>query len=207
MQGIFRNFGFLDMNIEELNALIKRRRSVFPDQYTGEPVDDSVIAQILENACWAPNHGKTEPWRFFVFSGDALQQLGEYHAALYQKITPPEAFQESKFEKLRANPAKASHVIALGMKRQESEKIPEIEEIEAVACAVQNMYLSVTAFGLGGYWASGGATYSEEIKELFGLGQKDRFLGFFYIGVPKGPLTEGARKPLAEKVTWIRDMD
>ncbi len=37
--------------------------------------------------------------------------------------------------------------------------IIKIEDIEAVACAVQNIYLSVTAYGLGGCRTTGGTTY------------------------------------------------
>lgn len=52
------------------------------------------------------------------------------------------------------------------MKRTTNKNIPEVEDIEAVACAVQNMYLSVTAYGLGGYWTTGGVTYKEEAKSF-----------------------------------------
>ena len=34
--------------------------------------------------------------------------------------------------------------------------MPEWEETAAVACAVQNMHLTLTAEGLAGYWSSGG---------------------------------------------------
>jgi nitroreductase len=60
--------------------------------------------------------------------------------------------------------------------------LPEVEEIEAVACAVQNMFLTVTANGLGSYWTTAGITYFKEAKEYFGLGDNDRLLGFFYLG-------------------------
>ena len=192
-------------NIEEINALIKNRRSVFPKQYTGESVPKEVIDQMLENANWAPNHGKTEPWRFFVFEGEAKKKLGETHANLYKKHSAPESFMQAKFEKLQYNANQASHIIAICMKRQESQRIPEIEEVEAVACAVQNMYLTATAYGVGAYWASGGMTYHEEMKELFGLCAEDKVLGFFHVGVPAQAPAEGKRNPVSEKITWVTE--
>ncbi|MFX6331091.1 hypothetical protein ABTF76_22820, partial [Acinetobacter baumannii] len=66
--------------------------------------------------------------------------------------------------KMQTQPLMASHIISIGMKRNEAQCIPEIEEIEAVACAVQNIYLSVSAYGLGGYWTSGGITYIDKAK-------------------------------------------
>ena len=65
-------------NTSEINRLIRERRSVYPAQYSGEKVDDSIIKQMLENANWAPNHKKTEPWRFTVFSGEGLKQLAKF---------------------------------------------------------------------------------------------------------------------------------
>lgn len=190
-------------NTEELNHLIRHRRSVYPKQYNDRVVPKEIVEQLLENANWAPNHGKTEPWRFFVFTGKQLQKLGELHASLYKKTTAEEAFNEVKYQKLLQNPPKASHVIAICLKRQVGGRIPEVEEIEAVACAVQNMYLTATAYGVGCYWSSGGATYSEEFKEHFGLGTQDRLLGFFFLGYTDSEIPDSTRGPIAEKVTWV----
>ena len=90
------------------------------------------------------------------------------------------------------------------MKRGDNKRIPEIEDIEAVACAVQNIYLSVTAYGLGGYLTTGGITYESSAKEFFGLGEDDMLIGFFYMGYIAVPSTSGSRKSIAEKVKWVR---
>lgn len=190
-------------HIRTINHIIRHRRSVYPKQFNDQKIPREIIEQLLENANWAPTHGKTQPWRFMVFEGESLAELGELQASIYQKATPPELFKEAKHEKLRLNPTKASHVIAICMKRQATEKIPEIEEVEAVACAVQNIYLTITAYGVAGYWSSGGATYTEELKEHFGLGSKDKVLGFFYLGYTSSEIPDGQRSPISEKVTWV----
>lgn len=191
------------MNPEQFNTLIRSRRSVFPDQLdAGKIVDDAIIKEILINATWAPNHGKQEPWHFTVFSGEGLQKLATFQSELY-KQEAGENFKEITYAKLQQNPLKASHVIAIGMKRTSNKNIPEIEDIEAVSCAVQNIYLSVTAYGLGGYWTTGGVTYKESAKSFFGLGEEDKLLGFFYIGHIALPSTGGTRKSIEEKTTWI----
>ncbi|MGH9949753.1 MAG: cation diffusion facilitator family transporter, partial [Pyrinomonadaceae bacterium] len=59
---------------EVVNAVIKRRRSIYPNQYDpGKKIPDEIIWQILENANRAPNHKQTEPWQFCVFTGDGLR--------------------------------------------------------------------------------------------------------------------------------------
>ena len=40
------------------------------------------------------------------------------------------------------------------MQRDPGERIPEWEELASVACAVQNMWLSATSYGIGAYWSS-----------------------------------------------------
>src|SRR5882757_9416219 len=188
---------------EFFNELARSRRSVFPKQFVaGKPISNDIIEQILINATWAPNHGQTEPGLFTVFSGEGLQKLGHLQGEIY-KQTAGDDFSEDKQKKLQQNPLLASHVIAIGMKRTTTKRIPEIEDIEAVACAVQNIYLSVTAYGLGGYWTTGGVTYREEAKYFFGLGAEDKLLGFFYIGHIEVPSPQAIRKPLNEKVIWV----
>ena len=98
----------------------------------------------------------------------------------------------------------ASHVIAIGMRRDPEESIREVEEIAAVSMAVQNMYLTATAYGVGCYWGTGGITYMEKAKAFFGLGEKDKLMGFLYVGSIQGELkAKGLRQPIGEKVNWV----
>ncbi len=199
-------FALMKFDIGQLNDLIKSRRSIYPNTFSGEPVDDAVIQQMLENANWAPTHALTEPWRFIVFKGQGLERLAVFQSELYkQKTTAEGAFDQVKYEKLAKKPLLCSHIISIGMSRQDSEKIPEIEEIEAVACAVQNMYLTATAYGVGCYWGSGGVTYWPEARSFFDLGEKDRLLGFLYCGMPRIDWPQGRRSALADKVRWVKD--
>ena len=66
---------------DEALALIKRRRSIFPKDYTGAAPDRALVECMLDAANWAPTHGKTEPWRFTVLSGDALEKWNAVVAA------------------------------------------------------------------------------------------------------------------------------
>ena len=191
-------------NPDEISRLIRHRRSLYPAQYSGEIIKKEIIDEILENANWAPTHKLSEPWRFTVYSGEGLKKLGDFMSGLYKEVTIEKgSFDEGNFTKLKHKPLLASHVIAIGMKRDEKERLPEIEEVEAVACAVQNMYLTATAYGVGCYWGSGGITYFEKAKSFFGMGSKDKLLGFMYLGIPKSKWPKSKRKPIQNKVTWV----
>ena len=185
---------------------MRSRRSVFPKDYSGEAVPQWVIEQMLENANWAPTHKLTEPWRFVVFTGSGLTTLANFQSECYERVSKANnTFSEDKYLSLKTKPRESSFIIAVGMKRDEAKRLPEWEELGAVFCAVQNMYLTAAAYGVGCYLSTGGITNFEEAKSFFGLGAEDKLCGFMHVGMPKGNIPDGSRRPLAQKVTWVTE--
>ena len=183
-----------------INSIIRNRRSVYPVMYSGEIIDRSIIEQILENALWAPNHKKTEPWSFKVYSGESLKDLSNYASAWYKSNTPPDKYSETKYEKTKMKPLQSSHVIALLLERHE-ELLPEWEEVAALACAVQNMWLTASANGLGAYWSS--PKFAIQGADFFDLKPNQKCLGLMYLGIPiEGLDLNAERTPLNQKVEW-----
>src|SRR4051812_47036755 len=98
----------MNYNTNEINQLIRNRRSVFPKQFAeGKRVDDAIIKEILENATWAPSHGNIQPWKFIVFTGQGLQSLAQFQSELYKEASG-ENFKEATYQTLQQNPLKAS---------------------------------------------------------------------------------------------------
>jgi len=192
-------------NLSEITALIKHRRSVKPEDYSSRKVQRDMVENILNNAIWAPSHGLTQPWRFKVFMDGGLDKLKAFLPELYKATTPAELFNPKKQEKLQLRPSQSSVIIAVCMEREAAERIPEIEEIQAVACAVQNMYLTCTAYGIGGFWSSPKFIYTPEMNAFLGLGEKDKCLGLFYMGYPAGEWPKSHRKPLEYVSEWITE--
>ncbi len=187
----------------DFNKIVQSRRSVYPYQFEkGKRIPDEIVWQILENANRAPTHKLTEPWRFTVFTKGSLQNFAAMQSEVYSKFAG-DSFKEKKLKNLLEYPLMASHVIAIGMKRSVDIKIPETEEILAMGCAIENIYLSTQAYGLAGYLSTGGITYLDEAKALFGLEAQDKLMGFFYLGYAaniSNPLSK--RRSLQEKVKW-----
>lgn len=190
-------------NLSEINDLIRMRRTIYPEQFSQRKVHKEQLEVLLTNAQWAPTHGNTQPWRFKVFTETALERLSDFLGQTYLEITPKEQQNELKLAKLISRPLKSSVVIAICMARQKEERIPEIEEIEAVACAIQNLHLSCTAYGLGGFWSSPKLIYSTQMNEFLAIGEKDKCLGLFYIGYPAIDWPSSHRKPLEYNTEWI----
>lgn len=197
-----------NFNIDEVNKIIRGRRSMFVAQFKeNDPIDDSIIEEMLENANWAPTHKLTQPWRFIVYTGEGIKKFADYQAELYKTRSEKNGtpFLEATYQKFKENPLKASHIIAILMKRTASSGLPLMEEIAAVSMAVQNMYLTASAHGLAAYWGTGGPTFWPEAREDFGLEGEDMLMGFFYVAKPATDRwPSGKREPIAEKVGWIR---
>lgn len=193
------------METEELIDLMKNRRNIKPVLFSGERIADDKIHRMLEVANWAPTHGRTEPWRFVVFTDKGLQALGDFQSNLYKEKTAKEDFQQKKYDKLQAVPQMASHCIVVVCKRGPKENIPMLEEIAASSCAVQNMLLLAAAENIGVHWGSGGVCYWEETKSFLGFQEEDQVLGFLYMGYAKSEWPEGKRlSGIEEKTIWKR---
>jgi nitroreductase len=196
----------IPMTEDALNTLIATRRSVFPEFYTGEKVDDAVITQMLINATWAPNHKLTQPWRFIVFTGDGIKQFAQGQADVFKEVTLKDGtFKEEKYQKLLKKPLLSSHIIVVCMVRDPKKPVPEVEDVGAVFCAVQNMYLTAHAYNIGCYLSTGGITYFPEAKKLLGLEAEDRIIGFMHVGTPKEQPRAAKRIPVDEVTEWVRE--
>lgn len=191
--------------IELIQDIIAKRRTIKPEQCTGEQIPNEKIWQILECANWAPTHGYTEPWRFYVYAGEQKKRIATDHANLYKKHTPPEKFKQVSYNKLMNRADLTSHIIIYANKRGDNPKIPAIEEIQSTAMAVQNMQLCAHAMGYAAYIHSGGMTFHPALKDYLGLSKEDQVLGFLYIGVPQEELVLKGRRitPIQEKVKWL----
>lgn len=187
---------------ELLTHIIQNRRSIYPGSYTGEEVDDSKIQAILKNAHWAPTHKLTEPWHFIIFSGENRKKLSEYMGQYYLENTPPDKFSKFKWNKTRQKALKSSHIAAICMKRDPEERIPAWEELASLSCAVQNMWLSCTALGLGCYWSSSKSAL--DATQFLSLDKNIRCYGWFFIGIPvEGVKIEGKRSPVTNNIEWL----
>ena len=192
-------------NLSEITELIRNRRTIYPEQFSDRKVHKEQIELILQNAQWAPTHGNTQPWRFHVFMDQSKERLSQFLGTTYLALTPKELQNDVKLAKLMRRPTLSSAVIAVSMARQKEKKILEIEEIEAVACAIQNMHLTCTAYDLGLFWSTPKLIYSKEMNDFLGLSEEDKCLGLMYLGYPSIEWPSSHRIPLEYHTQWHHD--
>ena len=197
--------GKIDFNITES---IQSRKSTFVNGLKeGSKIDDSVIEKLLENASWAPSHGLVQAWQFKVFAEDGVKRFFEVQKEIYKEITPADKFFDFKYEAYTEKWKRVSHIIAIVAKRDPHKRFPKQEDVVSVACAVENIYLSLAAFGIGGYLSTGDICYSKQMHNFLNLDEEDTPIGFFILGEPDENVQRPVRTRISatEKTEWIRN--
>ena len=190
----------MEIDTERLSAavfeVIRARRSIGKVQPERPPRE--VIERLLTAACWAPNHGRQEPWFFHVFAGDERARLGEVAAGEYARLYPDRA---AKIEKLRGGPLRAPVVIAVTV-APAADPVVARENYGAACAAIQNMALLAAAEGLGLMWRSGDMAELEGVKRMLDLPPDGVIAGFVYIGYPAMETPAATRCTIDQRSTW-----
>ncbi len=183
--------------------VIKRRRSI--GKMTEQRPTREQIERILEAATHAPNHHRVEPWKFFVLSGKAREELGMIMAESLARRMEETASDKVRavLNKERSKPLRSPVLIVVAAEHPTLPKVVEIENVEATAAAVQNMLLTAEEMGLACMWRTGDAAYDLCVKKWLGLAPEDHIVSFVYLGFPAIPRIERHPTPVEAKTVWL----
>ncbi len=162
---------------DDFAALVRvRRTSMFVDHQRAVPTD--IVRDLCTLATWAPNHKKTHPWRFAVFTGDGRARLG---AAMADDMERAGIGDEGKLAKTRGKYLRTPMTLVVGAAPHDNEML-DLENRDAVAAGIQNLLLAATTLGLASFWSTPGMTSPPRTLELCGFGSDDRIVGVIYLG-------------------------
>lgn len=193
-----------ELEIIQLESIISGRRTTKAASMNGTVIPEEQMLSLLKLADWAPTHGRTEPWYFYVFTGESLEKFGKTHAQLYWENTLEENRKDTTFQNLQSSVEKVSHLVIAVMKRGANPKIPRLEEIASTAAAVQNLLLGASAAGIAAIWNTGGMTHHQAMKDYLKLQHEDIVMGLIYLGYTDEQKKVGVRTiPLSDKIKWM----
>lgn len=179
-----------------LAAVMKSRRTTHDFRPDTPPRE--LVLEAIEHARWAPNHHRTEPWRFYLLS----RALGERVAALNAELVREkrgEAAAEAKLRRWRSQPGWL--VVTC---RRSPDPVREREDYAACCCAVQNLMLFLWQARVGVKWSTGEVVRTARFGALLGLDLAQEFVvGLFWYGYPQSVPVQH-RRPLAE---IVRELD
>ena len=180
--------------------IIKKRRSIA--QLLDKDVPREVLIQLLDAAAMAPNHKRTEPWRFVIFQGNGRFQLEKAMVASADAVGV-------RADAMVGKAFRAPAIIAVWCAVGRGKINPPVWEDHAAVCAaIQNILLKATDLGLGAIWRTGAAVEMPDIQALcsgFDSAKGDKVLGLIYVGYPAVDEAELPEKKVSldNKVTWI----
>jgi nitroreductase len=180
----------IDLALFEVLAT-SRRTSLKMDRERGVPVE--LVQRLCRLATWAPNHKKTWPWRFALFTGEGRAELGSTIADALEATGFDDA---GRLEKYRVKYLRAPAMLVVGSTVGEVE-LRTVENRDAVAAGVMNLLLGATAAGLASFWSSGVPAADAAVAELAGWEDGTSTVAIIYLGWPNGGVAVPER-PLPE---------
>jgi nitroreductase len=174
-----------------LSALVRERRtSMIVDQERDVPLD--VIEQLCELITWAPNHKKTWPWRFAVFTGAGRARLGDTMANEMERV---DFGDDVKRTKTRTKYLRTPVTLVVGCAPNDNDMLHD-ENRDAVAAGIQNLLLGATSLGLASFWSTPAIARPAAVLELCGFEPDDRLVGMIYLGWATQQCPAPARPPV-----------
>ncbi len=146
------------------------------DQDRDVPLE--IVAELCGLATWAPNHKKTWPWRFAVFTGNGRARLGDTMADEMERAGFGD---DVKRAKTRTKYLRTPLTLVVGCAPHENEMLHH-ENRDAVAAGVQTLLLGATALGLASFWSSPALEAPAAVLELCDFGPDDRLIAIVYLG-------------------------
>jgi nitroreductase len=163
------------------NALIHSRQHVSPKRLIDPGPNSSQKLEILNAAGAAPDHGRITPWHFYEVSSKSRNLLGNLFADALIERDPSATLNQVDEAKQKAFRGPLLLLATVNL-NNELDNIPEQEKIISAGCAIQNILLMANALGYGSGLSSGKALYSQKMRELFLLKDKEQPLCFITIG-------------------------
>ncbi len=162
----------------ELKKAITLRRSI--RKYNSKPIDDELLTEIIENACFAPSAMNVQPWFFVVVKseenkGKLLNLMKEATIRLNPKLSErfkshPEVVIDTNLFMNSLGNAPVSVLVFLNKEYGENYFI---DMVQSASACIQNFCLLAYESGLSTCWISGIRTIEDEVRREFGenLGQ------------------------------------
>ena len=177
------------ISLEELKKLVRTRRtSMLVDKERDVPA--ATIEALCELATWAPNHKRTWPWRFALYSNEGRARLGQ---AFVTDMNASAIGDEAKRAKTLTKYGRTPAILVVGC--APGDGTMRDDDRDAVAAGIQTFLLGATAAGLASYWSSAPVTDAPSVAALSGFEPGTRIISVIYLGWPSGHNVEVPVRP------------
>jgi nitroreductase len=181
--------------LREFAEVLRGRRTI--NLYLQTPVPNELIRDAVEAATWAPNHGVTEPWRFYRLGSKSIGQCLD----LVRELVTAKKGEKAGAFKAKSWSEKPGWMVVTC--KSSDDEVLQREDYAACAAAVQTFMLYLWKAGVGSKWTTGDITRDPRIADIVGFDASDEFIvGLIWYGFPKVTPAQN-RKDLSEVLTEL----
>lgn len=163
---------------------LRERRTTGPLRFDASvQPDHRVVLDAVESARWAPNHKRTEPWRFYLLDDAAISALADVNRERMVRSGASEPALSSKHAEWSSSPGV---MVMLCQHGADHDQVLRQENYAACAAAAQNFQLHLFASGIASKWSTAACWDVPGFWELLGLdGCPDDTepVGIFFYGI------------------------
>ena len=163
---------------------------------------EHTLNEAILSAIHAPNHKRTEPWRFHLLGPETSRKICELNASIVTEKKGEKAGQR-KLERWLQMPGWVVVTCQTkgGTGNMDKPSGIDREDYAACCCAVQNLCLSLHNAGMGTKWSTGGVNFDSRFAEIIGFEEGEYSVGTIWFGIP-----EKAIPPAPEKKRGVSDV-
>jgi nitroreductase len=183
---------------DNFDNVLQTRRTI--NSFLPDLPDDweKSLENAIKSAIYAPNHKRTEPWRFHLLGPETIRKICKLNASIVAKKKGEKAG-EKKLKRWLEMPGWV--VVTCETKDGEGnmDKASGVdrEDYAACCCAVQNLCLSLHNSGMGTKWTTGPVNFDPRFGEIVGLEENEFVVGTIWFGTPeKAPDAPKKKKDL-----------
>ena len=206
----------VEADADDFDTILRSRRTI--NSFLSDLPNDweETLENAIESAIYAPNHKRTEPWRFHLLGPEAIRKVCELNASIVTEKKGKKAGQ-AKLGRWLEMPGwlvVTCNKTGSSSSTEESKSKGymddpagiEREDYAAVCCAVQNLCLSLHNAGMGTKWTTGPVNFDERFGKIVGFEDDDEYVvGTLWFGSPEkepnAPLKKKSLKDVFQKTS------
>ena len=187
--------------IKKASDFFSSRRSISVKNLKYPGPNENQIMEILKNSFRVPDHGKLEPWRIVLITGDSKKN----YTSIMEKRGIEINIDPLKIEKSKINLSKTPLIVTVICSPFNDSKIPEIEQILSCGALCLNILNNFLANGWGANWLTGWMANDKELGELAFNNSKNEFVaGYIYVGSFDENNPDRPRPNLDKKISYFK---
>jgi nitroreductase len=159
----------------------------------GAPPEPDDLTRILTAATTVPDHGGLRPWRFALVVGEGRERFGEALVAGLTELRGTD-LPGAVVDKMRHKAFAAPCAVVVIATPDPTSNVEVWEQVASASCTGYALVLAATGLGYGAVWKSAPVLEAAPVRDLFGLAEHDRLLGWVNLGSP-APLSRKKLSP------------